>query len=104
MSSAYYARKAFRKLLKYFEPVMLVMGIVGPLATLPQIIKLYFTHSQHAEGQSLTTWSVFAILATLWVVYGLINKKAPIYVGNGIALIMNLLMVAGIIINAGVTF
>lgn len=104
MHNGYYVRKTVRKLFKYFEPLMLVMGIVGPLATLPQIVKLYFTHDQHAAGQSLITWSIFAVLALLWVLYGLINKKAPIYVGNGIALIMNLLMVAGIIMNAGVTF
>lgn len=104
MHNRYYIRKPSQKLLKYFEPLMLVMGIIGPLATLPQIIKLYFTHSQHAAGQSLTTWSVFLVLALLWVIYGLLNKKAPIYVGNGIALVMNILMVVGIIIQTGITF
>jgi hypothetical protein len=34
---------------------------VTPLATLPSISKLYFTHSQHASGQSLVTGSIFAL-------------------------------------------
>ena len=51
--------------LKVFEPLMVITGIVQPLATLPSITKLYFTHSQHASGQSLTTWSIFALSSTV---------------------------------------
>jgi MtN3 and saliva related transmembrane protein len=87
-----------------FEPLMVITGIVTPLATIPSISKLYFTHSQHASGQSLTTWSIFALASLLWLVYGLLNRKAAIYVGNIIALIMNLLMVNGILIHAGWTY
>jgi hypothetical protein len=51
---------------------MVITGIVTPLATIPSISKLYFTHSQHASGQSLTTWSIFAlysksIVARVWL-------------------------------------
>jgi len=90
--------------LKVFEPLMVITGIVQPLATLPSISKLYFTHSQHASGQSLTTWSIFAIASLLWVTYGLLNRKPAIYVGNIIGLVMNLLMVNGILMNAGWTY
>ena len=83
---------------------MVITGIVTPLATIPSISKLYFTHSQHASGQSLTTWSIFALASLLWLVYGLLNRKAAIYVGNIIALIMNLLMVNGILMHAGWTY
>jgi MtN3 and saliva related transmembrane protein len=51
--------------LKVFEPLMVITGIVQPLATLPSISKSYFTHSQHASGQSLTTWSIFAVASLL---------------------------------------
>ena len=90
--------------LRVFEPLMVLTGIVTPLATLPSISKLYFTHSQHASGQSLTTWSIFAGASLLWLVYGLLNRKAAIYVGNMIALAMNLLMVNGILMHAGWTY
>jgi MtN3 and saliva related transmembrane protein len=79
-------------------------GIVQPLATLPSISKLYFTHSQHASGQSLTTWSIFALASLLWVIYGLLNRKPAIYAGNIIGLVMNVLMVNGILRNAGWTY
>jgi MtN3 and saliva related transmembrane protein len=90
--------------LRIFEPLMVITGIVQPLATIPSISKLYFTHSRHASGQSLTTWSIFAIASLLWVTYGLLNRKPAIYVGNIIGLVMNLLMVNGILMNAGWTY
>jgi uncharacterized protein with PQ loop repeat len=74
---------------------MVITGIVQPLATIPSITKFYFTHSQHASGQSLTTWSIFAVASLLWVTYGLLNRKPAINVGNIIGLVMNLLMVNG---------
>ena len=83
---------------------MVITGMVTPFATIPSISKLYFTHSQHASGQSLTTWSIFAAASLLWLVYGLLNRKPAIYVGNVIALVMNLLMVNGILMNAGWTY
>jgi MtN3 and saliva related transmembrane protein len=92
------------RMLRVFEPLMVITGIVTPLATIPSISKLYFTHSQHASGQSLTTWSIFALASLLWLVYGLLNRKPAIYVGNIIALAMNLLMVNGILMHAGWTY
>ncbi len=83
---------------------MVFVGVVGPFATLPQLAKLYFTHSQHAPGQSLVTWSLYAALSVLWFVYGLMVNKLPIYVGNGISMVLNALMVVGILLHAGVTF
>jgi MtN3 and saliva related transmembrane protein len=91
--------------LQYLSHVtMIVTGIVQPLATIPSISKLYFTHTQHASGQSLTTWFIFAVASRLWVSYGLLNRKPAIYVGNIIGFGMSLLMVNGILMNAGWTW
>ena len=59
---------------------MVAMGIVTPLATIPSTTKLYVTHSQHAAGQSLTTWAIYACASLLWLGYGLLNCKCVIYV------------------------
>jgi MtN3 and saliva related transmembrane protein len=83
---------------------MIFTGIIAPLATIPSISKLYFTHTEHASGQSLITWVVFACASFLWVVYGLLNRKAAIYVGNLISVAMNSLIVNGILIHAGWTY
>jgi MtN3 and saliva related transmembrane protein len=90
--------------LRAFEPLMVVTGIVTPLAILPSISKLYFTHGQHASGQSLTAWSILSLASLLWVTYGTLNRKPAIYAGNMLGLLMNLLMVNCIWINAGWTY
>ena len=90
--------------LRYFEILMLMMGIIGPLATAPQLIKLYYTHSHHAHGLSLSSWIAYSLLALLWFIYGLVHKNVPIWVGNSIGLMMDLFMVIGILIHAGITF
>lgn len=95
---------AVRRWMARFEAAMVVVGIVGPFATMPQLIKLYFTHTEHAPGQSLVTWSLYAGLSLLWLAYGLSVHKLPIWAGNGISFFMNSLMVLGILIHAGFTF
>jgi MtN3 and saliva related transmembrane protein len=90
--------------LRAFEPLMVVTGIVTPFATIPSIIKLYVAPTDHASGQSLITWSIFACASLLWVVYGLLNRKRAIYIGNAISLVMNSLMVNGILIHDGWTY
>jgi len=98
---------AFSKIsrcLRVFEPLMVVVGIVQPLATLPQISKVYFTHSQHALGQSLTTWVIYSLACLLWTIYGLLNRKPAIYAGNILGLAMDLAMVNGILMHAGWTY
>jgi MtN3 and saliva related transmembrane protein len=92
------------RMLRVFEPLMVITGMVTPLATIPSITKLYFTETQHAAADSLTTWSIFAFASLLWLTYGLLNRKPAIYVGNTIALVMNLLMVNGILMHVGLTY
>jgi len=102
--SNFYIRSGAQTIAKKYESAMVFIGIIGPFATLPQLIKLYFTHSQHAGGQSLITWSLYAVLSLIWLTYGLIEKQPAIYLGNGVSLVINLLMVAGIIYHSGLSY
>jgi len=98
------ARAVRTQFLKYLEPFMVVVGTVGPFATLPQLSKLYLTHSHHAAGYSLTTWGLYTTLSALWFAYGAYLKKPAIYVGNGLNTLLNFAMVVGIILHAGLTY
>jgi MtN3 and saliva related transmembrane protein len=69
--------------LRVFEPMMVATGVITFLATVPSIFKVYFTHSQYAPGLSLTTWSLYSAASLLWLVYGLLNRKPSIFIGNG---------------------
>ncbi len=83
---------------------MLVMGLVSPVATIPQIVKLYFTHSEHAGGLSITTWGMYTMIALLWTIYGLYHQNPTIWVGNGFGFLAYLVVVVGIFIRVGWTF
>jgi MtN3 and saliva related transmembrane protein len=74
-----YPRISSRKWVVRYEAAMVVIGVLGPFATVPQLSKLYFTHSQHALGQSVTTWALYSVLSLQWLVYGLAEKKPAIY-------------------------
>nr|WP_086939179.1 SemiSWEET transporter [Thaumasiovibrio occultus] len=89
---------------KTLEPLMLVMGLISPIATMPQLYKLYFSHSHHALGLSFTTWGLYSFIALLWTIYGLYHKNPTIWVGNCLGFLMYVAMVVGIIIHTGGTF
>ena len=92
------------KWVKKLEPAMVVIGIIGPFALLPQVTKVYFTHVEHAAGHSLISWFLFAILSLIWMSYGIYLKKPSIYIGNAISLVLNALMIIGIVSQVGLTY
>jgi MtN3 and saliva related transmembrane protein len=82
------------------ELLMIAIGIVQPLATLPLLYELYVTHTRYAPGLSLTTWSFSVIASLLLLIYGLHNRRPAIFAGNGVGLVTSLLMMNGILMYA----
>ena len=87
-----------------FERLTVLVGLVSPIATVPQIIKLFAPHRQHAAGQSLTTWVIYTVIAILWVIYGLRERERALVIGNALGVIMYGLVAVGILLHAGLTF
>jgi MtN3 and saliva related transmembrane protein len=58
------------------------------LAFLPQVIKIW--RSRSTKDISLPMLITFIAGITLWLIYGLLVNAAPIYMANGITLILNL--------------
>ena len=54
--------------------------------------------------RSLWCRSMLSRLCFYVLMYGLIERKPEIYLGNGLSMVLNGLMVVGITIHAGVTF
>ena len=81
------------------ETSMTFIGLLGPLATNPQIIKVFITHPAHAAGLSIATWSGYWIIGSLWVAYGIHFKKKALIVSNSAYLIMYTFVIIGIGIN-----
>jgi len=73
------------KKLMYFEMFVMVIAIVGPLTNLPQLFQII--SSKSAGGVSLISWSLFALISAIWMIYGL-TKKDNILILTNIALIV----------------
>jgi MtN3 and saliva related transmembrane protein len=63
----------------------LTAGLLTTIAFLPQVIKTWKMRS--AKDLSLSTFSLFFIGVTLWLVYGLILNDLPIILANLFTLI-----------------
>ncbi|OIP72845.1 MAG: hypothetical protein AUK48_10915 [Oscillatoriales cyanobacterium CG2_30_44_21] len=59
-------------------------------AFLPQVLKVW--RSQSTKDISLPMLITFIVGVTLWLVYGVIVKAAPIIIANAITLTLNLLI------------
>ena len=71
------------------------IAVVGPLALLPQIFKLFLT--QDASSLSLPTWLILALFNLAWLLYGLVHKESPIILTNIMLAMMNFAIVFGIL-------
>lgn len=72
------------------------VGILAPVALLPQILQIYSTKS--AAGISLLTWSLLTFINILWALYGAVHKDSHIFFANVLMMFFNLTVVAGVLL------
>jgi uncharacterized protein with PQ loop repeat len=77
---------------RFLDRFLLVVAIVSPLVTAPQIYSIIASGS--AAGVSRLTWSCFALFNIPWLVYGIVHKEKPIIVAYILWLIVNSAVVA----------
>lgn len=78
------------------ELFALAAGILQPLITLPQIITIYA--NQSATDVSLLTWLGYLFFGITFLVYGIVFKLKPIWIGQIIWVAMQSLTVIGILL------
>lgn len=81
---------------KRVELFALIAGIAQPLITLPQIITIY--GNQSANDVSLLTWLGYLFFGVTFLVYGIVFKLRPIWIGQIIWVTMQLITVVGILL------
>ncbi len=95
----------FKKLKEYlsvdYEQFMLYFGLCSPIFTIPQLIKVYFTHSHHVAGLSLLAWVAYTIVSASWAIYGIIYNKKAIIAANSLACVLNAIISVGIVYYGG---
>jgi uncharacterized protein with PQ loop repeat len=72
------------------------VGIVAPLALVPQILEVYSTKS--GAGLALPTWSLFVAFNILWTIYGILHKDIHILFANALMILFNGTVVLGILL------
>ena len=83
---------------KRAEKVMSFIGPIAPLFIIPQIIKIFFTHTHNIAGVSLLTWLSYVIFSAFWVMYGITRKSIAIILTNLLFLIADTIVVVGLLI------
>jgi MtN3 and saliva related transmembrane protein len=71
-----------------------IIGLVAAFCTtisfLPQAIKTIQT--KDTSGISLSMYSLFTFGTILWFAYGIMSNSVPVYLANGITLILALII------------
>ncbi len=79
--------------LRLLDGVVLVVGILGPIFSIPQILLIYV--GQQAAGVSPESWAAWALLDIPWIIYGLVHRERPIVITYTLWLICNTLVFVG---------
>ena len=78
------------------DSAIYVVGIIGPVMTIPQIMKVWI--DKNVGGISLVSWLAYTIMAMFWIFYGILHKEKPILISSGLLFITNLVVVIGTLI------
>lgn len=82
--------------LRTLEYLVLVVAIIEPLSTLPQIIEVFA--SQDARSLSLLSWILFMSASLIWLVYGIKIKNQPLIASSVLWVGTELLLITGIVV------
>lgn len=81
------------------DKIILVVAVLEPLCTLPQIIEIY--DSKDASGVSILTWVGLNILTTVWIWYAIIRKQKVVLIYQTLFFIFDTILIIGAIIYGG---
>ncbi|MES2226111.1 MAG: hypothetical protein V4480_04880 [Patescibacteria group bacterium] len=84
------------RLRRMFDMLMYAVGIVSPLALLPQAMEVYV--HRDVAGLSLVTWGLLGCASLLWTLYGVLHREYPILVTNAGMTLLNFGIVIGILL------
>lgn len=72
------------------------VGVLGPLATIPQIFSIYITHN--VAGVSFWSWALYALFDIPWIVYAFTHREPPLIVCYSLWFLFNGLVAAGVLL------
>lgn len=93
------ARSSWKRML---DRVVLGVGVLGPLASLPQVYQVYAT--QDASGLVAISWGAWAVMNLPWILYGFVHKETPIVMSYSLWFFINSAVGIGALMYGGALF
>ena len=84
------------KKIKFLDNLIYFIGVLGPVLTLPQFFKII--NSQSSQGVSLISWSSYLVMATIWLIYGIVHKDRHIITAYSGWVVVELMVVIAIVL------
>lgn len=81
------------KLKRALDKAIYPIAVIGPLLTIPQILKIWI--GQNAVSISLFSWTAFTIPAAVWILYGIAHKEKAIILCNTAWILSYILVISG---------
>jgi len=85
-----------KKYVRALDRMVLIIGIMGPLFTLPQVWQIWTT--KDAQGLNIFTWISWMVFTLFWLVYGLAHREKPIIANNILWIFIHTSVIIGIIL------
>lgn len=80
-----------KKSVKIIDRWVMVIGVLSPLTSIPQIYQIIATRD--SQGVSVATWVLYIFLGIFWLVYGMAHEEKPIIVNNLLWIILEVIIV-----------
>lgn len=69
-------KKKPSSLIKFFDRLVVIMGVVNLAATLPQVLDIWI--GKNASGVSSLSWGYYSCFSIVLLFYGIVHKERPI--------------------------
>lgn len=84
------------RLKRFVDGLIYAGGVLGPLATIPQFVKIWI--EKNAAGVSALSWTGYFIGSVFWLLYGIVHREKPIIFVYVVWICLNLLIVIGVLL------
>jgi uncharacterized protein with PQ loop repeat len=88
--------KKATKAQKIMDRIIYIVGIIGPLFLLPQVLKIWIY--KDASGVSAISFAALGLVSALWIPYGIMHKEKPIIINYILFTLFNFAICLGAII------
>ncbi len=89
--------KSSATLTRTLDSLAYLMGGMTVIVNVPQLIAVWT--APNLVGVSLVSWCGFLLASCFWLFYGILHRQKPIIAVNGMLLLVQTAIVAGIILR-----